>query len=122
MKDHERFLVENALPGRFRNDAPAVYASIQNYRRFMAGHNGVQVDFQQALESWCAEIKNPILRQLEKDIVIRVALGKDRSYNLFFPVLYETEERGFRFNPSIARKMALRRAEGLRNTIAGMLA
>lgn len=121
MTENERNLINTATGKLFASHLNPIYASIQNYRKFLREHEEKDLTFTEATDRWVMDVEEPIMSTIYGDAVIKAAMGSMR-YNLFFELLYRTELNGYRFSRADARQSALRRSSGLRWHIAKMLA
>ena len=121
MTENEKNLINLATGKLFSSQLNPIYASIQNYRKFLKAEEGHDFTLTEATDRWVMDIEEPIMNAIYSDAVIKAAMGSMR-YNLFFELLYRTELNGYRFSRSMARQSAIRRSSGLRWHIARMMA
>ena len=121
MTENEKNLINKATGNLFSSQINPIYASIQNYRKFLSSKEGTKLTFPEAVDHWVMDIEEPIISTIYSDSVIKAAMGNMR-YNLFFELLYKTELNNYVFSKDEARKSAIRRSSGLRCHIARMMA
>ena len=86
MTENERNLINTATGKLFASHLNPIYASIQNYRKFLREHEGRDLTFTEATDRWVMDVEEPIMSTIYGDAVIKAAMGSMR-YNLFFELL-----------------------------------